>query len=80
MLNDGGIPWRARKGKDPKLAIPKVMIPGLMALVHSTFDHPGIARTTLLVQGKYDWPMLAKDVHEYVLSCGYTRRKRTDSQ
>ena len=42
-----------------------MMAPGILALVHSTFGHPGVARTTLLVQNKYCWPTLFKDVREY---------------
>jgi len=80
LLDDEGLLWYAPKGEDPKLVIPRVMVPGVLALVHSTFGHPGVARTTLLVQGKYNWPTLVRDVREYVLSCGCRRRKRANSQ
>ena len=61
LLDDEGLLWYAPKGEDPKLVIPRVMVPGVLALVHSTFGHPGVARTTLLVQGKYNWPTLVRD-------------------
>lgn len=80
LLDDEGLLWYAPKGADPKLAIPRVLVPGVLALVHSTFGHPGVARTTLLVQGKYTWSTLIKDVREYVFSCGCRRRKRANSQ
>ena len=54
LLDDEAILWYSSKGEDRKLAIPRMMIPGVLALVHSTFGHPGVARTTLLVQGKYN--------------------------
>ena len=68
------------KGEDPKLAIPRVMVPGILALVRSTFGHPGVARTALLVQNKYHWPMLVKGVREYVLSCGCRRKRARNSE
>ena len=52
----------------------------MLSLVHSTFGHPGVARTTLLVRENYSWPTLRKDVSQYVLSCGCRRRKRINSQ
>ena len=79
-LLDEGIIWYVPKGESPKLAIPRVLIPRVLALVHSTFGHPGVARTTLLIQRKYTWPMLAKDAGAYVLSCGCRRRERANSQ
>ena len=36
LLDDEGVLWYAPKGEHPKLAIPRVMIPGVLALVHST--------------------------------------------
>ena len=80
LLDDEGVLWYAPKGEDAELAIPRVMIPGVLALVHSTLGHPGVARTTLLVRGKCNWPTLIKDMRGYVLSCGCRRRKRTSSQ
>ena len=46
------------------------MVPGVLALVHRTFVHPGVACITLLVQGKYSRPTLARDVREVVLRAG----------
>ena len=62
LLYDQYILWHASNDEDPKLAIPKAMIPRLLALVHSTFGHPGVAGTKLLIQGKYSWFTLVKDV------------------
>ena len=82
-MDDEDIIWYAPKVENSKLTIPRVMKPGVLALVQntlgSTFGYPGVARTTLFVQGRYNWPMLAKDVREYVLSCRY-KRKRANSQ
>ena len=56
-------------------------MPRVLSLGHSTFGHPGVARTTLLlVRDKYGWPSLRKDVGQYVLSCGRRRKKRTYSR
>ena len=62
------------------MTIPRALLQGVLGLVHSTNGHPGVARTLLLVKGKYRWPTVAQDVREYVLSCGCRRRKRARSQ
>ena len=80
LTDDNGVLWYAPRGQKPTLAIPRTLIPGVLSLVHSTFGHPGVARTTLLVRQKYSWPTLRKDVRQYVLSCGCRRRKRTNSR
>ena len=51
----------------------------MLSLVHSTFGHPGVARTTLLLRDKYTWPSL-RNVRQYVVSCGCRRRKRTNGR
>ena len=80
VLDDNHLLWSTPQGEAPKLAIPRALVPGVLALVHSTYGHPGVARTLLLVKGKYAWPTVAQDVREYVLSCGCRRRKRARSQ
>ena len=80
ILDDNDLLWNAPPGGEPKLAIPRALVPGVLALVHSTYGHPGVARTLLLTRAKYWWPSMARDVREYVLSCGCRRRKRAWSQ
>ena len=75
LFDDERLLWYAPQGEDPKLAIPRVMVPGVLALVHNTFVNPGVARSTLLVQSENNWSTLAKDIHEYVVSCGCRGRK-----
>ena len=60
--------------RDPSL--PRSIVPGVLALVHGTFGHPGIAKTTIIIERKYNWPTLKRDVRDYVLSCRCRRRKR----
>ena len=62
------------------MAVARALVPGVLALVHSAYGHPGVARTLLLIKGKYGWPTVAQDVREYVLSCGCRKRKRARSQ
>ena len=47
-------------------------------MVHSTFGHSGVARTTLLVREKYSWLTIRKYITQYVLSSGCRRRKQTN--
>ena len=49
-LLDEDILWYASKGEEPKLAVARVMISGVLALVQSTFGHPGVAWTNMFVQ------------------------------
>lgn len=57
------------------MAVPRELIPRVLALVHGTFGHPGVARTEILIERKYR-PTLKDDTREYVLSCKHRRRKR----
>ena len=70
VLDDNDLLLSVPRGEAPKLAIPRALVPGVLALVHSTYGHPGVARTLLLVKGMHGWPTVAQDVREYVLSCG----------
>ena len=70
VIDDNGLLWVAPWGKIPRLAFPLSLVPGIMALAHSTYGHPGTARTTVLISHRYCWPTLIKDVKDYVLSRG----------
>lgn len=72
--------WSAPQREAPKLAIPRALVPDVLALVHSTYGHPGEVRTLLLVKGRYRRSIVAQNIREYVLSCGYRPRKRARSQ
>ena len=80
VMDDNGLLWVAPLGKVPRLAVPQSLDPGNRALAHSTYRHPGTARTTALISRRYCWPTLIKDVRDYVLSFGCRRRKRSTSQ
>ena len=58
------------------VALPRKLIPGVLALAHGTFSHPGRARTTLIIADKYHWPSLKQDVRRYVESCRCRMEKR----
>lgn len=75
LLNDSDPLWKVRFGEAVKVTNSRVLVPGVLALVHSTFEHPGIARTTLLVSGKCSWPKLTRDVRDYVASSCCRRKK-----
>ena len=63
-----------------RLVIHRSLVPGILALVHTTYGHPGVARTTELTQRKYHWTSLKGDIRNYVLSCECQRLKRSSSQ
>ena len=53
VADDDGLLWYASPGSILRLAIPRSLVPGILALVHTTYGDPGVARTTELVQTKY---------------------------
>ena len=67
-------------GSTLRLAIPRYLVPDILAFVHTTYGHPGVARTSELTQRKYHWTSLKSDVQNYVLSCGCRRLKRSTIQ
>ena len=80
VTDDDGFLWYAPPGSILRLAIPRSLVPGVWAFVHTTYGHPGVARTPELTQRKYHWTSLKSDVRHYVLSCGSRRLKRPTSQ
>ena len=80
VTDDGGLLSYAPPGSLLRLAIPRSLVLGILALVHTNHGHPGVARTTELMQSKYHWTSLKSDVQDYVFSCGCQRLKRSTSQ
>ncbi|CAM9802818.1 unnamed protein product, partial [Sphacelaria rigidula] len=71
--------WYTSLKEPAKLAIPRSIVPGLLAWVHTMHGHAGVMRTTAVVNARYEWPGLCADTRKYVLSCECRRRKRTNS-
>ena len=80
VLADDHLLWHAPRGRMYAIAVPQQLVPAVLALIHGTYGHPGVARTTILIERKYHWPTLKKDVRAYVLSCKCRRRKRAWSR
>ncbi|CAB1102956.1 unnamed protein product [Ectocarpus sp. CCAP 1310/34] len=80
VLADDGLLWHSPRGRTYAIAVPKQLVSAVLALVYGVYGHPGTARTTLLIERKYHWPALKKDVRAYVLSCKCRRRKRSWSK
>ena len=76
VLDDQNLLFHAPRGLAHVVALPRTLVPGVLALAHGTFGHPGIARTTLIIADKYNWPSLKQDVRAYVRSCRCRLRKR----
>ena len=79
MRHDEGLLWHSPITSPSQNAVPRSMIPGVMALVHTTYVHPGVGRTTELIQRKFHWPAYKRDVRDDVLTWG-CRRKKSASQ
>ena len=80
VADDNGLLWYAPPGSILRLAIPRSLAPDILALVHTTYGHPGLARTTGLVQRKYHRTSLKSGAQDCVLSYGCRRLKRSTSQ
>ena len=50
VADGDGLLWYPPPGSILRLTIPHSLIPGILALVHTTYGHPGVARTTELIQ------------------------------
>ena len=79
VLDYDGLLWHTSPRTPARLAVPRSLILGLLALVHVTHGHAGVMRTTAIVNARYEWPGMFADTRKYVLSCGCRRRKRTNS-
>ena len=80
VADDNRLLWYAPSGFFLGLAIPRSLVPGILALFHTTYGYRGVARTTELVQRNSHWTSLKRDVQDYVLACGCQRIKRSTSQ
>ena len=80
VTDDDGLLWYAPPGSILRLAISRSLVAGILAFVHTTYGHLGVARTTELTQRKYHWASLKRDIRDYVLSCGCRRLKRSTNQ
>ena len=86
LLDDQGLVWYEleQRGilvrRTSVLAVPRVLVADLLALVHCQHGHPGVGRTLSLLRDRFHWPGMCRDARDYVLSCGCRRRKRSRSQ
>ena len=80
VADDDGLFLYASPGSILLLAISRSLVPGILALVHTTYGYPGVSRATELMRRKYHWTSLKSDVRDYVVSCGCQRLKRSTSQ
>lgn len=62
MLNDNDLLWNTPLDRAPRLAVPKPLVPGGLALTHSTYRHAGVAKSTMSASRRNHWPPLARNV------------------
>ena len=81
MLDDRDlIRYSTNETIKPTLAIPRALVPELLALIHHLHGHSEAASTLALMRERFYWPTVVRDVREYGLYCGCRRRKRSNSQ
>ncbi|KAG1964568.1 retrotransposable element [Pimephales promelas] len=42
--------------------------------------HPGVTRTSFLVKQRFWWPLMARDIHDFVLACSVCATSKTSNQ
>lgn len=64
---------------DNKLYVPDALRPRILQWCHSSHFscHPGITRTTFVVEQRFWWPSLREDVREFVAACPDCARSKT---
>lgn len=70
MLDDEGLLWQSTITSPSRVAVPRSMILGVMALVHTKYAHLGVGWITALIQRRYHRLTYKRDVKDYVPSCG----------
>ena len=80
LIDEKNLVWYTPNDSKPVLAVPRSMVPELLALVHTLHGHAGVGATLALVRSHFHWPTIARDTRLYVSPCGCNRRKRYRSQ
>ena len=80
VIDENNLVWHTPNDSKPVLAVPRSIVPELLALVHTLHGHAGVGATLALVRNHFHWPTIARDTRLYVASCGCNRRKRFRSQ
>lgn len=58
FLDDHQLLWYAPRGGTHAAAAPREDFPGVLALMHGTYGHPGILRPTRRMECRHHWPKL----------------------
>ena len=80
LIDERNLVWYTPNDSKPVLAVPRSMVPELLALVHTLHGHAGGGATPALVRSHFHWPTIVRDTRLYVASCGCNRQKRSRSQ
>ena len=80
LVDEKGLVWYTPNDSKPVLAVPRSMVPELLALVYTLHGHAGVGAALALIRGHFHWPAITRDTRLYVASCGCNRRKRSRSQ
>ena len=80
LIHEKNLVWYTPNDSKPVLAVPRSMVPELLALVHTLHGHARVGAKLALVRNHFHWPTIARDAQLYVAPCGCNRRKRSRSQ
>lgn len=79
MLEDGVLYRRSTKDGEiiRQLVLPSAYVCRALKLLHTDVGHPGRDRTLSLIQDRFFWPGMTKDVEEWVQNCTRCIRRKT---
>ena len=80
LIDNKELVWYTPDDSKPVLAVPRSMVPELLALVHTLHGHAGVGATFALIRDHFHWAVIARVTRLCVASCGCNRRKRSRSQ
>ena len=80
VTDDYGLLYNATLGSFLRMAIPRSLVHGILALLHTAYGYPEVAQTIELVQRKFYYTSLKYNVRDCVPSCGCRTIRRLTSQ
>lgn len=64
LMDEKGVIWFAKDNNKPLIAVAAVMVIDILALVHTSHGHAGVAATLSLTRDRFHWPSVVKDTRQ----------------
>ncbi|UYV83516.1 hypothetical protein LAZ67_23001300 [Cordylochernes scorpioides] len=67
-IDRNGLQTLKRRGVT-KIVVPDALVPDLLTMVHSRYNHPGISQMTRLISPQYYWKGMSEDISKTTKAC-----------